>query len=123
MKKNNNLKFHKSYLYIYKVRDSKGKRLSDKGTILLQLLLSFCELKNPDCTEYIVSRLKPTEMYHFHIPINTLCDMLNLTDTTINKYCKELEEEKIIKKYRSTQTTKFWINYELLNKYNNEINN
>jgi DNA-binding Lrp family transcriptional regulator len=122
MKEKNN-HFDKSYHYINGMIDNKGNKLSSSTIILLQHLITKAELFNKEHKEYEVNKEKSDKKYHFHSNFESICNDLHISRSTVNRQCRVLEESNIIKKYRSTQTTKFWINYELLNKYENGQSN
>ena len=113
-----------AYHYLNTITDKDGRQLNGNTYRVLAFLVTKGEMFNIEHTEKERNKSNIEDKYHFYCDIQYIADKLSLSRFTVNRSCSTLEEIGIIKKYRSIQTSKWYINYQLLSEIENQtINN
>jgi len=90
------------------------KKLTYVAVKVLSYLINKCNQFNTNHHSKEVSKLKTDDFYHYTCSIEYISNELCLSQKTIWYWCKIFQDLGLIKKYRSVQTTKWFIDFDKL---------
>ena len=112
----------KQYDWYSKIKtETKQGYLSRTGIDVLSYIVSECEKRNKAHTATPRNKAHQDETFHFTCSCKEITQALRISQKTLWRCVNILEPLNLIRSYRSTQTTKWYVNHKALNALYAEI--